>query len=128
MVKRSERENGQEAGFHSCPKCNLIKSQKAEKGMQGLKARVTVKVANRAVPVSADDSLRCSQRAAVFTAWLYTGSSQCESKELTIVHFHVLGSFGVSSSTLQSCCTDCSSNHRRKGWCVAVGSISNLSI
>lgn len=75
-------------------------------------------------------SLRYSLWVAVFPSWLYPGSSQHGSKELTIAYSHVLGSFDMSPqvpTALQWRCTDYSSNHRRKGWCVAVGSISDLS-
>lgn len=48
---------GEEAGFHSWPKCNLLESQKAGQGTKGLTSRVAVKVANRAVPVSADGAV-----------------------------------------------------------------------
>lgn len=125
---------GEEAGFHSFgdTKCSLIEGQNAGQGTKGLKATDTMKVADHAVCVCTGCySLRHSQWVAVFPSWLYTGSSQHGSKELTIAHSHVLGSFGMSpqvSSALQSCCTDYSSNHRRKAWCVAVRSISNLSV
>lgn len=89
-VKRSERKNGWRRRISLLPEINLIISQKAGQGTKVLKARVPMKVANRAVPVSAED-------AAVWGAprllvWFYTASSQHENKELTIIHLHALGS------------------------------------
>lgn len=89
-VRRSERKNGWRRWISLLPEINLINSQKAGQGTKVLKARVPMKVANRAVPVSAED-------AAVWGAprllvWLYTASSQHENKELTIIHLHALGS------------------------------------
>lgn len=85
-----EEEWVKKVNFTFLPEINLINSQKAGQGTKVLKARVPMKVADCAVPVSAED-------AAVWGAprllvWLYTASSQHENKELTIIHLHALGS------------------------------------
>lgn len=131
MVKRSERKNGWRSWISLLPKMQPNQEPEGMAGHEGSKSQNYREGSKSAVPVSAEDAVVWgAPRESLFSqpGYLYTGSSQCESKELPIIHFHVLGSFGVSSSTFQSCCTECSKSHRRKGWCVAVGSICDLSI
>lgn len=104
LMKRSERKNGWRSWISLLPKMPPNQEPEGRAGHKGSKNQSYSECSKLccACVCRGCCSLRCSHRVTIFPAWLYTSSSQPESKELPVVHFHVLGTSGMSPSIFQS--------------------------